>query len=60
MSNIELARTITIRPPTINRKIKPSAHSMVGDSMLHPCRVSSQLKIFTPVGMATIIVAEVK
>lgn len=48
MSSIELARTIALRPPIINRKIKPSAHSTVGDhSMLHPCRVSSQKKTYS-------------
>lgn len=50
-----------VRPPTVNRKINPKAHSMAGDHlMLPPCRVASQLNTFTPVGMAIIIVAEVK
>lgn len=61
MSSDELASTIPVRPPTVNRKMKPRAHSMAGDHlMLPPCRVASQLKTFTPVGMAMIIVAEVK
>lgn len=61
MSKDELDRTIPVSPPTVNRKIKPRAHSIAGDHlMLPPCRVASQLNTFTPVGMAMIIVAEVK
>lgn len=61
MSNEELARTIPVKPPTVNRKMKPRAHSMAGDHLMFPpCRVASQLKTLTPVGMAMIIVAEVK
>lgn len=61
MSREELDRTMPVSPPTVNRKIKPSAHSIAGDHlMLPPCRVASQLKTFTPVGMAMIIVADVK
>lgn len=61
MSRDELASTIPVSPPTVNRKIKPKAHSIAGDHlMLPPCSVASQLKTFTPVGMAMIIVADVK
>lgn len=61
MSSDELARTIPVRPPTVNRKMKPRARSMVGGHLiLPPCRVASQLKTFIPVGMVMIIVAEVK
>ena len=61
MSREELAKTIPVRPPTVKRKIKPRAHrSGVSHLMLPPWRVASQLKTFTPVGMAIIIVAEVK
>lgn len=61
MSSDELASTIPVRPPTVNRKIKPRAHSIAGDHLMFPpCRVASQLKTFTPVGMAMIMVAEVK
>ncbi len=61
ISSDELASTIPVRPPTVNRKIKPRAHSMAGDHLMFPpCRVASQLKTFTPVGIAMIIVAEVK
>jgi len=61
MSRDELASTIPVSPPTVNRKIKPKAHSIAGDHLiLPPCSVASQLKTFTPVGMAIIIVADVK
>lgn len=61
MSSDELARTIPVRPPTVKRKIKPRAHSIAGDHLMFPpCRVASQLNTFTPVGIAMIIVAEVK
>lgn len=61
MSRDELARTIPVRPPTVKRKIKPRAQRR-GVSHLTdpPCRVASQLKTFTPVGIAIIIVADVK
>lgn len=61
MSREELDSTMPVSPPTVNRKINPRAHSIAGDHlMLPPCRVASQLKTFTPVGMAIIIVADVK
>lgn len=61
MSREELARTMPVRPPTVNRKIKPRAQSMAGDHLMFPpCSVASQLKTLTPVGIAIIIVAEVK
>lgn len=61
MSNDELAKTIPVRPPTVNRKINPSAHSIAGDHLIFPpCKVASQLKTFTPVGIAIIMVADVK
>lgn len=61
MSREELANTIPVRPPTVKRKIKPRAHrSGVSHLIFPPCRVASQLKTFTPVGIAIIIVAEVK
>lgn len=50
-----------VRPPTVNRKIKPRAHSSgVSHLIAPPCSVASQLNTFTPVGIAIIIVAEVK
>jgi len=61
MSSEELARTIPVRPPTVKRKMKPRAQSIgVSHLIVPPWRVANQLKTFTPVGMAIIIVAEVK
>ena len=61
MSNEEFDNTIPVRPPTVNRKINPRAHIIAGDHLiLPPCRVASQLNTFTPVGIAIIIVADVK
>lgn len=57
----ELARTIPVSPPTVNKKIKPRAHSMGASHLIMPpCIVANQLNTFTPVGIAMIIVAEVK
>lgn len=57
ISSAELARTIPLSPPTVNRKIKPMAYSIAGGHLkFPPCRVANQLKTFTPVG----IVADVK
>lgn len=61
MSRDELASTIPVNPPTVNRKIKPRAQSRGVSHLIDPpWRVASQLKTFTPVGIAIIIVAEVK
>jgi len=61
MSNEEFARTIPVRPPTVKRKIKPRAQSIgVSHLIVPPWRVASQLNTFTPVGIAIIIVADVK
>lgn len=61
MSKEELARTIPVRPPTVNKKINPKAHSIAGDHLIFPpCSVANQLNTLTPVGMAIIIVADVK
>lgn len=50
-----------VRPPTVNRKMKPRAHSMAASHLIvPPCIVANQLNTFTPVGIAIIIVAEVK
>lgn len=50
-----------VRPPIVNRKIKPRAHSIGGSHLIiPPCSVASQLKTLIPVGMAMIIVADVK
>ena len=56
-----MARTMPVSPPTVKRKIKPMAHRRgVSHLIVPPCRVASQLKTFTPVGIAMIIVADVK
>lgn len=61
MSSEELAKTIPVSPPTVKRKMKPNAQSSgVSHLMEPPWRVASQLKTLTPVGMAIIIVADVK
>lgn len=61
ISSDELARTIPVRPPTVKRKIKPSAQRRGVSHLIEPpCRVASQLKTFTPVGIAIIMVADVK
>ena len=61
MSNDQLARTMPVSLPTVKRKMKPRAHIMAGDHLiLHLWSVASQLNTFTPVGMAIIIVADVK
>lgn len=61
MSRDELAKTIPVKPPTVNRKIKPKAQSKGVSHLIEPpWRVANQLKTLTPVGMAIIIVAEVK
>ncbi len=53
-----LASTTPVTPPTVNRKMKPIAHSMgVLKLMDPPHMVAIQLKIFTPVGTAMIMVA---
>jgi len=57
----ELARIIPVIPPTVNKNTNPIAHINVGVKFKFlPCKVAIQLKIFTPVGTAIIIVAAVK
>lgn len=61
ISREEFARTIPVSPPMVNRKINPRAQSIGGSPLIvPPCRVASQLKTLIPVGMAMIIVADVK
>jgi hypothetical protein len=57
----ELAKITPVRPPIVNKKINPIAHSM-GESKLtcDPVEVAIHLKILIPVGIAMIIVAAVK
>lgn len=57
----EFAKIIPVSPPTVNRNTNPIAHKRAGDIIRAlPWRVATQLKIFTPVGTAIIIVAAVK
>lgn len=60
-SNDALARMMPVRPPIVNKKIKPKAHS-IGVSYLirDPKIVANHLKTLIPVGTAIIIVAAVK
>lgn len=61
MSRDELARTMPVSPPTVNRKINPQAQSMGASHLITPpCIVASQLNTLIPVGIAMIMVAEVK
>ena len=61
ISSEEFAKTIPVRPPIVNRKMKPRAHSIGGSHlMVPPCSVANQLKTLMPVGMAMIMVADVK
>jgi hypothetical protein len=57
----ELDKTIPVKPPNVNKKIKPLAKSIgVFNTIVPPNIVATQLKILIPVGTAIIIVALVK
>ena len=57
----ELDRTTPVRPPTVNKKTNPIAQHMAASIATQaPFIVASHLKTFTPVGIAMIIVADVK
>jgi len=57
----EFARTTPVRPPTVNKKTNPKAQYMGTDILRYaPFIVANHLNTFTPVGIAMIIVAEVK
>jgi len=62
MSIEELDSMIPVKPPVVNNIINPTVQSKEGAvvSITAPDNVLSQLNTFTPVGMAIIIVAEVK
>jgi hypothetical protein len=56
-----LANRTPVKPPTVKRKIKPKDHNIgASKDKLAPTKVASHLKTFTPVGIAIIIVADVK
>jgi len=58
----ELDKTIPVKPPMVNSIINPSAHNKLGFkvTILLPDSVHNHLKTFTPVGIAIIMVADVK
>jgi len=57
----ELESIIPVKPPNVNRIIKPLANNIgVFKTILPPNIVAIQLKILIPVGIAIIIVAAVK
>jgi hypothetical protein len=61
MSIPEFDRIIPVKPPKVNKKMKPLAKNIgVLRTMLPPNIVAIQLKILIPVGTAIIIVAAVK
>jgi len=57
-----LDNIIPVKPPKVNKKIKPFAQSIGTDVYVFflPYNLASQLKILTPVGTAIVIVAAVK
>lgn len=61
ISRDEFAKTIPVNPPVVNRKIKPSAHSIGGSYLIGaPWIVANHLNTLIPVGTAIIMVAAVK
>jgi len=58
----ELDKIIPVSPPVVKRIIKPIVHNREGYKfkVIAPDRVLNHLNTFTPVGIAIIIVAEVK
>lgn len=57
----EFDNIIPVKPPVVNKKIKPSAHSIgVSNLTRDPWIVANQLNTLIPVGTAIIIVAAVK
>jgi len=61
MSIPEFDKIIPVRPPKVNKKMKPLANNIgVVRTILPPHIVAIQLKILMPVGTAIIIVAAVK
>jgi hypothetical protein len=56
-----LDKTIPVKPPQVNKKIKPTAKSIGTFNCIRPPHiVATQEKILIPVGTAIIIVAAVK
>jgi len=56
-----LDKTTPVKPPIVNKKIKPRTHNITGCFIItEPKKVASHLKTLTPVGTAITIVAAVK
>jgi len=61
MSIEEFDKITPVKPPTVNKNTNPIAHSIGASMEMNELFiVASHLKTFTPVGIAIIIVAEVK
>lgn len=61
MSMEEFDRITPVSPPTVNKNTNPIAHSMGASIEINELFiVANQLNTFTPVGIAIIIVADVK
>jgi len=61
MSIEEFASKTPVKPPTVKRKIKPKDHSIgASKEIFAPTNVANQLNTLTPVGIAIIMVADVK
>lgn len=61
MSSAAFDRTMPVRPPKVNRKIKPRAQIRGGKDLTGlPVIVASHLNTLMPVGTAITIVAAVK
>ena len=57
----ELARTIPVKPPNVNKTMKPKAQSIGAEkSGILPFIVDNHLNTLTPVGTAITMVADVK
>ncbi len=56
-----IASTRPVKPPSVNRKRKPSANSIGVSKVIEPFHiVATQLNTFTPVGTAISMVAYMK
>jgi len=61
MSIEEFDKIIPVKPPTVNRKINPNNHKLLIVNLIFiPFIEANHLKILIPVGIAIIIVADVK
>ena len=61
ISRDPFAKTIPVKPPSVNKNINPIAHIIgVVNLIFPPYIVAIQLNILIPVGTAIIIVAAVK